>query len=212
MMTHVQQGDVDTDAVRERPRRLGGRSARIRAAVLDATLTTLAEDGDAFGIPHVAARAGVHETSIYRRWGTRDALIVDAITSRIGEEIPLPDTGTLRGDLVTFLERSIQFLASPLGTQLVRATATTTDIGNTDMRQAYWPGRLDRLGEIFTRAVARGEIPAAADWRLAAEMLFAPLYFRLLITHTPLETALAERIADLLVRALAAGGGEEQKS
>src|SRR5947209_9777507 len=103
---------------------MGGRSARVRAAVLDATLAVLAEEGDAFSIPHVAARAGVHETSIYRRWGSREALIADAVTSRIGAEIPVPDTGSLRGDLVTLLENSIRFLGSPLGTQLVRATAT----------------------------------------------------------------------------------------
>src|SRR5215468_426884 len=95
--------------------RRGGRSARVRSAVLDATLALLREGGDAFGIPQIAARAGVHETSIYRRWGSREALIVDAVRSHIGEEIPVPDTGTLRGDLSAFLASIIAFLSSPLG-------------------------------------------------------------------------------------------------
>src|SRR5215472_1294548 len=129
------------EEVRDPKRRTGGRSARVRAAVLHATLVTLAEDGDTFTIPRVAARAGVHETSVYRRWGTREALIMDAVTSLIGAEIPIPDTGSLRDDLVQFLVACIRFLAAPLGTQLVRATATTSEVGTTDARRAYWPGR-----------------------------------------------------------------------
>src|SRR5262245_64364232 len=115
-----------SSSTRGKPR-LGGRSARVRAAVLDATLALLREEGDTFTIPRVAARAGVHETSIYRRWGTREALIVDAVTSRIGAEIPIPDTGSLRDDLVQFLVACIRFLAAPLGTQLVRSTATAAE-------------------------------------------------------------------------------------
>jgi AcrR family transcriptional regulator len=186
------------EEVRDPKRRTGGRSARVRAAVLDATLVTLAEDGDIFTIPRVAARAGVHETSIYRRWGTREALIVDAVTSRIGAEIPIPDTGSLRDDLVQFLVACIRFLTAPLGTQLVRATATASEIGTTDARQAYWPGRLARIGIMFERAAARGEIPATVDPVLAAEALLAPLYFRLLISHAPMDETLAPQIATLV--------------
>src|SRR6476646_9810011 len=76
---------ADEPPARPRP---GGRSARVRAAVLDATIALLREEGDAFGIPQVAARAGVHETSIYRRWGSREALIVEAVRAHIGEEVP----------------------------------------------------------------------------------------------------------------------------
>lgn len=180
-------------------RRTGGRSARVRAAVLDATLAVLAEVGDDFSIPQVAARAGVHETSIYRRWGSPQALIVDAITSRIGEEIPIPDTGSLRGDLEAFIAGSVAFLASPLGTQLVRATAPAPRMGTTDTRRLYWPDRLARIGTIFERAIARGEIDPTTDTALAVEMLLAPLYFRLLITDGPLDDALVARLVDFVL-------------
>jgi AcrR family transcriptional regulator len=199
-MASAEHDSDRTGPLTPRPRRrTGGRSARVRAAVLDATLATLAEEGDAFTIPRVAARAGVHETSIYRRWRTREALIVDAVASRIGAEIPVPDTGALRDDLVQFLTASIRFLAAPLGTQLVRATATATEVGATDARRAYWPGRLERIAAMFARAAARGEIPATADHRLAAEALLAPLYFRLLISHAPLDETLAPLLADLVL-------------
>ena len=180
--------------------RRGGRSARVRAAVLDATLVLLREEGDAFGIPQVAARAGVHETSIYRRWGSREVLIVDAIRTHIGEEVPVPDTGSLRGDLTAFLERSIAFLSSPLGAQLVRATVPAPRAAAPEMRETYWTGRLEQIGVMFERAIARGEIAETADRALAVELLLAPLYFRLLVTQAHLGDKLAGRLADLILR------------
>jgi AcrR family transcriptional regulator len=193
----------EEDARPTRQRRPGGRSARVRAAVLDATLVVLAEEGDAFSIPHVAARAGVHETSIYRRWGSREALIADAVTSRVGTEIPVPDTGSLRGDLVALLKNSIRFLGSPLGTQLVRATATAPHLGATEIRHAYWPERFGRIAVVFTRAIARGEIADSADIALATEMLFGLPYLHILVTHAAMDDTLAERAADFVCRALA---------
>jgi AcrR family transcriptional regulator len=193
--------DREATAASRRPR-LGGRSARVRAAVLDATLALLREEGDVFGIPQVAARAGVHETSIYRRWGSREALIVDAVRTHIGEEVPVPDTGSLRGDLTAFLEHSIAFLSSPLGAQLVRATAPAPRAATMDLRETYWSRRLEQIGILFERAATRGEIAETADRALAVELLLAPLYFRLLITQAPLDDALAGRLADLILRGL----------
>jgi AcrR family transcriptional regulator len=191
-------------------KRLGGRSARVRAAVLGATLAGITEEeGDALSIPRIAARAGVHETSIYRRWGSREALILDAVTSLIGEEIPVPDTGSLRGDLVAFLDRSIGFLSSPIGVRLVRATAPMPRTAPTDVRQAYWPRRFERIGEMFARAIARREIAPTADIALATEMLLAPLYFRLLITDRSLEDDLPERLTAFVLRGLMIAGTEE---
>jgi AcrR family transcriptional regulator len=195
--------EVDRATVSPRgKRRHGGRSARVRAAVVDATLAMMRERGDAFGIPQVAARAGVHETSIYRRWGSREALIVDAVRSQIGEEIPIPDTGSLRGDLKTFLERGIAFLTSPLGMQLARATAPIPPAAATDARGRYWPDRLQQIEAMFARAVARGEIAGPVDSALAVELLLAPLYFRLLITNTPLDGDLVERLVGFILRGI----------
>jgi AcrR family transcriptional regulator len=174
----------------------------VRAAVLEATLALLREEGDEFGIPQVAARAGVHETSIYRRWGSREALIVDAVRTHVGDEIPVPDTGSLRGDLVSFLGAGIAFLSSPLGAQLVRATAPASPATAMDARGAYWSHRMEEIGAMFERAATRGEIAETADRSLAVELLLAPLYFRLLITHAALDDALAGRLADFVLRSL----------
>ncbi len=186
-----------------RQQRPGGRSARVRAAVLDATLALLVEDPDGFTIPQVAARAGVHDATIYRRWGTREALVVDAVAERVGAEVPLPDTGSLRGDVTAFVERSVAFLASPLGSRLVRATVAAPRFAARETRGPYWPYRLAAIGTMFERAAARGEIAPGIDPSLAAEALLAPLYFRLLISQRPLDDT-AQEVAAFVLRAVGA--------
>jgi AcrR family transcriptional regulator len=207
MSTKREPDDIDQNPASAVRPRLGGRSARVRRGVLEATLALLREQGDGFSIPQVAARAGVHDATIYRRWGTRDALIVDAIRSHLGETVPLPDTGSLTGDLTAFLERSVAFLASPLGTQLVRATVGAESPAADNPRATYWPVRLEEIGVMVERAVARGELPRArlAEATLTAEMLLAPLYFRLLVTRGPLDETFASQVAAFVERALRSG-------
>src|SRR5215470_12513669 len=90
------------DAVRRRP---GGRSARVQVAVFEATLQLLEERGyEGLSMASIAERAGVHETSLYRRWKTKEQLILEALDRRMAQEIPAPDTGTLRSDLVAVLQ------------------------------------------------------------------------------------------------------------
>src|ERR1700712_4957355 len=82
------------------PTRPGGRSARVRAAVHRAVEELLAEGpADALTMPVIAARAGVHPTTVYRRWGSLGDLLGEVATSRFSGDIVVPDTGTLRGDL-----------------------------------------------------------------------------------------------------------------
>ena len=74
---------VGSPASTGRKARLGGRSARVREAVLNAAFAELGEKGyDNFSMEAVARRSGVHKTTVYRRWPTRDALVVDALDSR----------------------------------------------------------------------------------------------------------------------------------
>jgi len=167
--------------------RLGGRSARVRASVLEAALRLLAEKGlDAFAIAEVAARAGVHETSIYRRWATKDALAWDALMHHAESGIPVPDRGSLRSDLVALLERFVAAMASPQGRALL-ALAASQDPPVVAARRAFWQRRFESLRPMFERAVARHEFPRQADPMEFLEALIAPLYLRALVTAESLE-------------------------
>jgi len=83
--------------------RPGGRSARNKAAVFEAAATLLAERGyEAVTMTDIAQRAGMAATSLYRRWGDVRALIMEVAVEKLMRERPLPDTGSLRGDLLAW--------------------------------------------------------------------------------------------------------------
>ncbi len=185
-------------------RRVGGRSARVRAAVFEAALQVLQEQGYAsMSIAEIAQRAGVHETSIYRRWGTREALLAEALLARTEEVIPVPDTGTLRSDLVQLLQEHVVFFQSPLGATLMPLLASAHDtVELIAARQTFWKRRFALVREIFEHAVQRGEIAASLDPHLVTELLVGPLYVRLLLTGEPLAVPLSEQIVDLVLHGI----------
>ncbi|HWV78424.1 MAG TPA: TetR/AcrR family transcriptional regulator [Isoptericola sp.] len=83
--------------------RPGGRTARTREAVHQAVRELMAEHGgEAPEVSAVAARSGVHPATIYRRWRTRDALVLDVAVADVNAASPVPATGDLRADLLAY--------------------------------------------------------------------------------------------------------------
>ncbi|WP_062993652.1 TetR/AcrR family transcriptional regulator [Nocardia anaemiae] len=183
-----------------RPRRTGGRSARVREAVVEAAVSVLFEHGpNKFSVGEVAARAGVHETSIYRRWRTRENLIVDAMLATSGEDIPIPDTGSVRDDLLALARSVAAFLSQPAGATFTRAAAVHVDDDSVAAaRRRFWESRRSLASVIIERGIQRGELPPTTDARLVLETLIAPFHMRVLLTHEPIDDTLPERIVDLI--------------
>jgi AcrR family transcriptional regulator len=195
---------MTTPEVRRRP---GGRSAEKRSAVLAATLDLLAESGPAgLSIAEVAKRAGVHETSIYRRWGTRERLAIEAMTELSGILLPVPDTGALRDDLVAFGQELLAYDESPLGKALIRTMAATEDDeATTAFRTGFWDARYAECKVIVERAVGRHEVPATVDGRLLLEVFVAPIHARALLTRQPVTADFLARLADIVIQGHIAG-------
>jgi AcrR family transcriptional regulator len=169
--------------------------------VLYAALELLGESGlDRLTVAEIAERAGVHETSIRRRWRTKENLVCDALLNYSEQHLPIPDTGSLREDLVAFAAELAAYLATPLGRALLHAmTAAGEDAAFAETRTAFWQTRYELASAMIERAVARGELPAAVDSRLALEVLIAPLNFRALLTDEPPDEDLPRRLADLVL-------------
>jgi AcrR family transcriptional regulator len=184
--------------------RPGGRSARVRSAVISATLAELAARGYSGTSPEsVAARAGVHKTTIYRRWRTKEMLVLDAMLHQAGQIVAVPNTGSFRGDLMELARRSVAIQTSPAGAAVVRAVAGEAP-GNPEMAAAsrrFWTERLELDRTIVERARARGEIDAHTAARPVIEALLGPLYFRLLVTGEPLDANFVEAVVDLVFTA-----------
>jgi AcrR family transcriptional regulator len=185
-------------------RRTGGRSARVRAAVLKATLHAVAEHGaDAVSIGEIARQAEVHETSIYRRWRTKEHLLLDALLDYSEAKLPIPDTGTLRGDLVAFATAVTAYLDSPLGRTLAKTMAVADDDALAASRAQFWKSRLDLASAMIARAKDRGEVPADLDAAAALELVIAPLHFRALLTRQPVDEHDIVQTVDALLTGLA---------
>lgn len=184
--------------------RPGGRSARVRSAVHGATLELIGECGvDKVSVVDVARRAGVHDSSIYRRWGSRENLIADTLLVHSEQMIPVPDTGSVRSDLVAFTASVAAYLSTPLGRTLTQTMAFITDNDATAAsRRAFWQARYQAASPIIQRAIERGEVEPHTDPALALEMLIAPLHYRVLSTREPLHAEVVSQIVDFVVRAL----------
>lgn len=183
--------------------RPGGRTARTRAAVLEAAAALLIEfpPGD-LTVGQIATRAGVNETTIYRKWGTKEALLADVLTTLSGERLVAPDTGSLRGDLVAVVGAVADFLRTPAGFALAYLGATSQDETSRTLRDTFWADRFERARAIFERATERGEIPDPEAGALAYEALIGTMHFRILARRRPLDDDVAERLVDLVLDGL----------
>lgn len=186
-------------------RRPGGRSARVRQAVLEAAVGAVAKGGiDAVNIGEIARSAGVHDSSIYRRWPTKEHLVFDALVEYNRELLPVPDTGSLRGDLLGYLGAITNHTATPIGRAMLKAMVHTNDDESMAARRAdFWETRLARTRTMFDRAVERGELDAEVDPRAALELLTGAIYFRLLLTREPVDPAITGHFIDILIGGLA---------
>lgn len=190
-------------------RRRRGPSRRVRAAAIAATLDELAERGySALSLESVARRAGVHKTTLYRRWGSREELVLEAMLERAGEHISVPDTGSLRKDLLELARTAAANAASPEVAAMARAVAAGAphDSRLAAANQRFWVERLALDGVIVERAIARGEVAAGTDPRRVIESVLGPIHLRLLLTGEPIDRAFLEGIVGVVVDGVARSG------
>jgi AcrR family transcriptional regulator len=184
---------------RTRDQRPGGRSARVKAAVLASVLDELIESGYAgLTVERVAARAGVHKATVYRRWPAKENLVAEALLAQTGRTVPMPDTGCVRDDLRTLAYAVIANITSPQGEGLVRTLVS--DAARVPAIAAaartFWAERFSLAGALVRHGIDRGELPPRTDPDFLIESLIAPLYLRLLVTTQPLTNEYADRVVD----------------
>lgn len=173
-------------------RRTGGRSARVRAQVLAAVGELLMAGGyDGLTIDTVAERAGVHRTTVYRRWRDVGGLLADVLDAAADDTWSPPDTGSLEGDLTALNQEVYEALAGgrpSLTTALIAAGFRSGEAAGALAR--FWEDRYARCAVVVTRAVGRGELPGPADARALLVAATAPLYHELLLLRAAPDPAL----------------------
>lgn len=151
-------------------------------------------------VENVAARSGVAKTTIYRRWRSRDELALAVLIAMVEEQAAsVSDQGDVRAELVTFVAHAIQILRTTLMGRvmqgLVSELAADPELAQS-FRERVVARRVEELTRILERGVERGQIRLDAEIGMANELLFGPIYYRLLLSGKPLDGPLAERVVD----------------
>ncbi|MGW4894384.1 TetR/AcrR family transcriptional regulator [Kitasatospora sp. NPDC004240] len=188
-------------------RRPGGRTARTRTTVLEATLAELVETGYAdTRIDRIAARAGVAATTVYRRWGTLEAIVVD-LADELAVTISLGESAGLEEDLRTIARAVVALNEDPTHKawlQVMVSAAIRSPEARTALSSVL-AHRRDITSVAVRAAIARGEVPPDTDPHEVIRATVAPLYLRVYINGEPVGTADADRAAAAAALAARAG-------
>jgi AcrR family transcriptional regulator len=177
------------------------RDARADVAILDAAVAVLADRGPAgFTVDEVAARAGCGKATIYRRWRSRAALLLDT-AHRMGLEPPAVDTGTLRGDLVELLVTLAAKMRDTAAGRILPGVIAEASV-NPEMSEVlrrFVRDRRDRPRVVVERGIARGELPPDTDVDLLVDTLGGTVMYRELIARMPVSNADIEELVERIL-------------
>jgi len=188
------------------PRRGRPRSAAAREAVLRAARELLAAGGPAaVTMEAVAARAGVGKPTVYRWWPDRHAVAMAALMEADAPPVPRAAPGSAVAALRRQLRAIAERFATPIGrhvTTMIAAAGTETEVSKA-FRNHFVLARRSEGRALLERAVRDGEVRRGLDLDVALDLLYGPLFFRLLVGHAPLDARFTDRVLGLVLRGLA---------
>lgn len=203
-----------SEAAAAPPRRPGRpRDPQADAAILDAAQAVLRDCGfGGFTVDAVATRAGVGKATIYRRWTSREDLLLD-VASAIVEPQKDPDTGSLRNDLIELFSAAYvaktRALASERG-DLMAAIVAEAGV-NPELKRLvheFLDQRRDLTRAIVERAVLRGELAVDIDRDLLIDLIAGPLFYRTALSGRGVDGAIVTIVVDIVLQGLGAGAGQ----
>ncbi|MFC8229783.1 TetR/AcrR family transcriptional regulator [Streptomyces sp. NPDC057287] len=180
------------------------RQAHVTRAVLDAVVDLVAESGmSALTMDAVAARAGVSKPAMYRRWPTKQDLVIAAAESRIGP-LAVPDMGDFRAELRALLTSRMEAYRRPgVDRLLAGVIGAAAEAGaEPGAYRAYTARVMSETRHLLERGVARGDVRADVDVDAAATLVAASLAFRMVGEQRLPDEVLVESVVDLIGRAV----------
>jgi hypothetical protein len=178
--------------------------AGVRERVLAAAYDELTHWGiDRFSIVALADRHRLDPDVIRHQWGNEEGLIIDVLLRWPNKEMPVPDTGSLRTDLLALAVAMTIYVHSEIGRNLqVTHVIANPDLPTAQIRRAVWRARSESLRIVFDRARERGELLDGVDAATGLELLFAPINMRALFTGEPVDDDYCRTISELVWRAV----------
>jgi AcrR family transcriptional regulator len=181
------------------------RNEASRQAILDATFALMQEDGyDRLSIEGVAARAGTGKATIYRWWPGKGALAVEAFLAGAEPLIAFRESKSAREDILRQMHSLATLYRGPTG-RLVREMIAASQHDGA-VRHAFVRGFLDPRRElarqVFKRGLAAGEFRGDVDPDVAIDALWAPIYYRLIVSGGPIDKDIVTAHAKVVLRGL----------
>jgi AcrR family transcriptional regulator len=181
------------------------RSEKAKRAVIRSTLTLINRVGfNDLTIEAVAARARVGKATIYRWWPNKAELVIAAFVSAVEDELRFPSAGPVLQSIRAQMERWIAIFRSPLGqivAAVIGAGQSQPEILVAFQRHWIEPRRVEAR-RLLRRAMNSGEIRRDIDPDTVLDLLYGPLYLRLLIRHAPLNTKYVSDVFEVVTPSL----------
>jgi AcrR family transcriptional regulator len=198
---------TSTETVAPAPPRGRPRSEKARKAILEAAVELLLARGlPAVSMDAVAEKASVSKATIYRWWPSKEALALDALYTEWATTTPAPrDTGTLRGDLLALLRPWVRVVGHQPHARLIAALlseAQNDPAFAKEYRHRVVEPRRELAKAVFLRAIDRAEIPASTDLEVALDLIYGPIYHRLLHGHAKLTDRFVQDVVDMVLTGL----------
>lgn len=176
----------------------GRRNENARAAILQAARDLLDRRGfQRLTIEGIAQRAGVGKATIYRWWPGKAAVVMDAVLETANPRIPFPDTGSAREDVRRQIATVIALFTQTRtgrGIRTLIAESQHDELLAQSLRDRFIASRRNEAAAVFQRGIERGELRADLDISVAIDALYGAVYYRLLVSHAPLQAAYADTL------------------
>lgn len=190
-------------AMNSKPQQTRRRSKRAHEAILAATTSLLEAKGyNGLSIEAVAAQAGVGKQTIYRWWPSKAALVMEAYSAMVAQEIVIPDSGRLEEDLYLFFEQIFSRLSSSGFGKAIAGLLTeaqTDPVLAAEFLDGFVDWRRKVVRQLLEKGLSRGEVAPETDLEIAVDSLFGSMWYRLLIGHAPLDQQFAKALVKQLL-------------
>jgi AcrR family transcriptional regulator len=167
--------------------------------ILDATRDLICERGATrVSINEIAEHAGVSKPTIYRWWPSKAAVVFDALEREIKAGSPPPNTGTAYGDVRIQMQRVAKLMNSPLRAilrELIAETFGDDDVAE-QFRTLFFAERRRQGAATVQAGIDRGELRPDLDLEVIGDLLYSPLWMRMIIGHQPLTPKAVDKLLD----------------
>lgn len=185
-------------AVAESKKRKRGRPEQVSEVVFNATGELLSEIAiQSLSFELLAERAGVHKTTLYRRWGKPANLIAEFLKWVSTKRVPMPDTGTLEGDIKAFVKLYATHFNSDLGKTINRILIDNQASASEELAdwvKIHYEYQLKSYTDLAKRALDRGEINRIADFLFATELIVGPMLLRSTLSGFEIDDAAEDKL------------------